>query len=111
MNNPTNTAKRRFNVIDILILLTLLVIAAFAANYIVNDMFSKELAEVNYILRVDGVSEGDINRLTAGDSVAANAAGTTLGKIRDISVSEQNKAIPGVLSTHVSRSNTRYICA
>ena len=41
MNNPTNTAKRRFNVIDILILLTLLVIAAFAANYIVNDMFSK----------------------------------------------------------------------
>ncbi len=93
MNNPTNTAKRRFNVIDILILLTLLVIAAFAANYIVNDMFSKELAEVNYILRVDGVSEGDINRLTAGDSVAANAAGTTLGKIRDISVSEQSKAV------------------
>lgn len=93
MNNPTNTAKRRFNVIDILILLTLLVIAAFAANYIVNDMFSKELAEVNYILRVDGVSESDISRLVVGDSIAANAAGTTLGKIREISVSDENKAV------------------
>lgn len=93
MNNPTNTAKRRFNVIDILILLTLLVITAFAANYIVNDMFSKELAEVNYILRIDGVSESDIRRLVVGDSIAANAAGTTLGKIREISVSDENKAV------------------
>ena len=93
MNNTNNKTKRHFNVIDILILLALLAIAAFAANYIVNDMFSKELAEVEYILRLDGVSENDIMRLSDGDPVFANASGTTLGTIREITQTEYKKAI------------------
>ena len=46
MNQHTNKLKRRFNIIDIVILLALLAIVTFAAYYIANDMFSKELVPV-----------------------------------------------------------------
>lgn len=93
MNQHTNKLKRRFNIIDIVILLALLAIVTFAANYIANDMFSKELVTVEYYLRIQGVSERDAAKLSVNDAVSANTSGTTLGKIREITVTDAKEAV------------------
>ena len=93
MNQHTNKLKRRFNIIDIVILLALLAIVTFAANYIANDMFSKELVTVEYYLRIQGVSERDAAKLSVNDAVSANTSGTTLGKIREITVTDEKEAV------------------
>lgn len=93
MNQHTNKLKRRFNIIDIVILLALLAIVTFAANYIANDMFSKELVTVEYYLRIHGVSERDAAKLSVNDAVSANTSGTTLGKIREITVTDAKEAV------------------
>ena len=93
MNQHTNKLKRRFNIIDIVILLALLAIVTFAANYIANDMFSKELVTVEYYLRIKGVAERDTARLSVNDAISANSAGTTLGRIREITVTDEKEAL------------------
>ena len=93
MNQHTNKLKRQFNIIDILILLALLAIVTFAANYIANDMFSKEFVTVEYYLRIKGVAERDTARLSVNDAISANSAGTTLGRIREITVTDEKEAL------------------
>ena len=98
MNSTVQKEKRHFNVVDFLIILTLIAVAAFAVNYITNDLFSGESATVEYILRVTGVRQTDALKLQNG-SAFSSSAGVTLGTVKEI----QSKDATTVLFDETSR--------
>lgn len=85
MENKTS-AKPRFNLIDALIILLVIVVAAgiVYATGLGDKLAERNDAQVTYVLRISDVKEEYLSLLGVGHTVFNSSTGNELGKISDI---------------------------
>ena len=93
MNSTQKNQNRYFNIIDVVIIVLVIAAVAFAANFVRNDMFSKEVQDVKYALKISGADTSNISKITVGDMISTTSAGTTLGTVTAISTAPQKKLL------------------
>lgn len=85
--------KRRFNLIDALILIGILAAVLFAVDYAVNDMSDSRTLELDCTLRISGIADTDANKLEKGKALFVGDTAAALGKIRKLRVTERKEAV------------------
>ena len=81
------TKKARFNFIDALIILVILAIIGAAVYLVAMERHtnrSANLGNVDYVVRISGVSEDALAFITVGDTVKDSVSGETMGIIRAV---------------------------
>lgn len=81
------TKKARFNFIDALIILVILAIVGAAVYLIAMESRvnrSANLGNVDYIVRISGVSEDALAFIAVGDTVKDSVSGEVMGTIRSV---------------------------
>ena len=74
MNSTQKNQNRYFNIIDVVIIVVVIAAVAFAVNFVRNDMFSKEVQDVKYTLKISGVDTSNISKITVGDMISTTSA-------------------------------------
>ena len=79
--------KTRFNLIDVLVIITVLVIVAAVVFFVVSRNMSEASVKkysISYTVKLTPVSDDNLVLFKIGDTVLDSATGQTLGKISDI---------------------------
>ncbi len=85
MNNSPAKSKRKFNIIDLLIILAVLVCILFAANVIVNDLLVSGNQKIEYVIKISDAEPNAKYSFNIGDKVFAGKSNTHIGSISNIS--------------------------
>ena len=95
MANPVSNGKRRFNSLDILLAILILVIVIFAIVSVVRsnpDRISGGDKEIEYTVKCELLDSNIANKIKVGDSIYDNETNQLLGTVTKISEPEQIKA-------------------
>ena len=79
--------KTKFNLIDILVLLTILVIIAAVVFFAVsrsNSLSNEKQYTIDFTVKITPVSGDNLALFKVGDTVLDSATGKTLGKVKEV---------------------------
>lgn len=84
MDNFRKKSYKTFNIIDFIILLTIIAIIFFAADIIVNNIFSSETQVIEYTIKISEAQPGTQYHFSIGDKLYAGPSHTHVGNITKI---------------------------
>lgn len=82
-NSPKKTFKR-FNIIDLIIILAVIATIFFASDIIINNIFSSENQLIEYTIRISEAEPGTQYHFSVGDKIYAGPSHTHVGNIIEI---------------------------
>lgn len=83
MNTHSDKTKRRFNIVDVLIIIGI-ALAIVAGFNLLTDLNKDQIYTVKYCVKVDGVNEGVYRSLTKGERAYIDGENVPVGVIEDV---------------------------
>lgn len=103
--------SRKFNIIDILVVLIIIVFGIGIGIRVINGKTIKEQKEITYIVEVENVKDFTVNALKKSDLLTDEKTGTVLGEIlsveEDIYKKEEQTSTGELISVEIPE---RYRC-
>ena len=100
MSNTDQTAKRRFNLVDLLLVIVILFGALLAAKFLLSERNGAQNVNVVFTLKIDEVDAADSGLLQPGFLMKTASSASPLGRVEKI---EQIDAYRSVYQTQNDR--------
>lgn len=82
----TQKQKKHLNIIDALIIIAIIAIAAFAANVVINDLLNDSSADVEFTVKAEGITSEHCGDIWQGLKLTAGKANTYIGTVSAVTV-------------------------
>lgn len=93
MSNTDQTTKRRFNVVDLLLVIVILFGALLAVKFLILDHKGAETVKVVYTLKINEVNASASDALQSGFLLKTAASQTPLGRVEEIETVDASRSV------------------
>ncbi len=90
MNNSTKKSVRRFNIIDVIIIIGIIAAIAFSAKILTGEFLGNKIVNVQYSIKIDGVTADALNEYTGGEVIYSTNKNIPIGVVQNVRSENMN---------------------